>query len=153
MSLSAHFALREFIDSPTARSQGITNEPDGAALANLERLADVLELVRETLGCPLRITSGYRCLELNRVVGGAKTSAHLEGRAADFRPLGVALADAFTRLAAATEIPFDQLIIERTKAGTVWLHLGIARQGIEPRREMLAADEVNGQMRYRRREG
>jgi hypothetical protein len=132
--LSPHFSLEELAASATAAEQGFANVPDAEATRNLRRLAFVLEEAREVLGCPLVVSSGYRSRALNAVTPGAsKTSAHCDGRAADFHPATGKLDEAFDRLRRSTVL-YDQLIREPT-----WLHLGIARLGAMPRREALIA--------------
>lgn len=89
MRLTPHFSLEELAASPMAVRHGIENDPpkdaDNAIRRNLMRLAVALETVRAILGdAPILISSGYRCPDLNRLVGGAPTSAHMEGRAADW---------------------------------------------------------------------
>lgn len=92
----------------------------------------VLEHAREILGdVPLQINSGYRCTAVNAKVGGVHSSAHVDGRAADFVPLGMYLSDAFDKLRY-SDLPYDQIILEPT-----WIHLGISRDGVEPRKDML----------------
>ena len=85
--LTPHFQLREFTESATARKHGIVNEPTAEAVENLRRLCiHTLEPLREKLGRPMVITSGYRCKELNEIiVHAARKSQHLVGCAADFR--------------------------------------------------------------------
>lgn len=149
MTLSLHFVLAEFLESPTAKARGIPNEPSATSLANLERTAALLEEVRALVGVPLKVTSGYRSLGLNRAVGGSPKSAHCEGRAADVQPLGLGLDAAFERIRTSA-IAFDQLIIERTTAGAAWLHLAIPREGVKPRRQALSARGTSGAMTYQR---
>lgn len=56
-----------------------------AVRSNIQDLvAFVLQPVRDFLGVPIRITSGYRCAAYNRSVGGVKNSQHILGKAADF---------------------------------------------------------------------
>lgn len=88
------------------------------------------------LGVPLHINSGYRCPAVNAAVGGKIASAHMDGRAADFVPVGMYLREAFDKIKA-SDLPFDQLIVEY---GT-WIHVAIARQGVDPRRQVL---EIGG---------
>ncbi|MCD7914039.1 MAG: D-Ala-D-Ala carboxypeptidase family metallohydrolase [Tannerellaceae bacterium] len=86
MKLSNHFKLEEFIRSDTAISRKITNEPGEKEIANLIQLCiRLLQPLREHMGEPLLINSGYRCPELNRAVGGVATSQHVTGEAADVR--------------------------------------------------------------------
>ena len=58
-----------------------------------EVLAVVLQCIREHFGKPVTITSGYRTVAHNTAVGGAKSSQHLLGRAADIRVQGVSVED------------------------------------------------------------
>ena len=83
-----YFTFPEFEYSLTASLKGYDNEAPREARRNIEYLVDtVLDPLREYLGCPIVITSGYRCRDLNNDVGGSPTSQHLLGLAADFRPL------------------------------------------------------------------
>ncbi len=79
--LSANFTLEEF-------TRG--NTPTTEQLANLRKLATNLQVLRDTLGAPIVITSGLRSAEQNRAAGGAPRSRHLTGEAADIRVNGVA---------------------------------------------------------------
>ena len=82
--LTAHFCLEEFTQSATAAKHGICNEPPIDAISNLQNLCQqVLEPLREHYGRAIHISSGYRCKELNRRVGGVANSQHLKGEAAD----------------------------------------------------------------------
>jgi len=136
--LTEHFTLEELIASDTAAACGIDNTPSEAIVQNLTRLAEVLEEVRRILlDQPIIITSGYRCPALNDACGGAETSAHMSGLAADFvcpdygTPNDVCLAD--EPYMAVLEI--DQLIWEYGD----WIHLGLTEG--EPRNQSLTMDE------------
>lgn len=125
INLSPHFELREFTESATARKHGIVNEPTAEAVENLRRLCiHTLEPLREKLGLPMVITSGYRCKELNEIiVHAARKSQHLVGCAADFWVSGFKIQDsgqashrellikAFRLIITEPDIDFDQLII------------------------------------------
>ena len=78
-----YFSLSEFITSPTAKRLGIDNLPTFEIVDNLNRLADYLDGIREKLGKPILINSGYRSPILNKAVGGVANSQHLKGLAAD----------------------------------------------------------------------
>lgn len=84
--LTPHFKLREFTESATAMKHGIDNRPTPEVVENLRRLCThTLEPLREKLGLPIIITSGFRTKELNDIiVHASRKSQHLVGCAADF---------------------------------------------------------------------
>lgn len=133
------FWLSEFLHSETAARRAIDNTPGPAELANIRAvLAPGLQRIRETLGCPVFISSGYRCPALNRAIGGAKNSAHMAGLAADFVSPGYGPPKAIAKylIERAPEIGFDQLILEGSPG---WVHVGFPAPGQRPRREVLTA--------------
>lgn len=79
-----YFTIEELTRSATATARGIDNTPTPEIKANLERLVEkVLDPLREKYGKPITVNSGYRCPELNKAVGGSKTSDHMKGFSAD----------------------------------------------------------------------
>jgi hypothetical protein len=143
-NLSSHFTLEELVASPDAAAHGIDNSPTDEITTNLAGLcALALEPARLIWGVPVHIDSGYRCAALNAFEHGAHDSEHLFGHAADCIPQGIELIDAF-RAIRASEIPFDQLIIENNK----WIHIGLAVDGVAPRRECLVAQGTPGHWKY-----
>ena len=122
LMLSEHFSLDEMIYSSTARTMGIANRPGSSELANLRFLCrEVLEPARRVLGEPIHITSGYRCLALNRAVGGVAQSYHVQGLAAD---LHIESATHASRLADALNAqPYCDLILVEHAHGASWLHV------------------------------
>jgi hypothetical protein len=79
-----YFTLKELTRSATAEAKGIDNAPTPEVEKNLTLLVDnVLDKLREIYGKPITVNSGYRCPELNKAVGGSKTSDHVKGFAAD----------------------------------------------------------------------
>lgn len=136
MNLSPHFSLEELTFSETAARNGWHNQPPTEFLENLKRLCEtVLEPIRASLG-PVRVTSGYRCAELNAAVGSKPTSAHTQGRAADIkvaslRPLILA------RTIQELDLPLDQLIHEFGS----WVHVAIPAWGSPARQQLLTIDK------------
>lgn len=129
MQLSKHFTLAEFTASETADKLGIKNDLDTTydlyIIGNLENLCKwVLEPIRFKLGCPVMISSGYRCSRLNEAVGGSATSDHRYGLAADiyFDDFADKWPEVVVLLVCSSWIPFDQLIIYRN-----FLHIGIGK--------------------------
>ena len=125
-NLSEHFVLGEFTRS---KYPEVYNIPSHEAIANMKRLCVWLEVLRDKVGHPIVINSGYRSPQLNRKVGGAPTSNHLTGCAVDIRTSGFEQAIEYTAIliAYATESnqEFDELLIEKNRYGAVWLHFAV----------------------------
>ena len=115
-NLSEHFQLGEFTES---KHPEVYNVPSHTAIANLKRLCEWLEVLRERAGCPIIINSGYRSPQLNRKVGGEPTSNHLTGCAADIRTNGMEQAIVYGAIlityAKESKQEFDELLIERNR--------------------------------------
>ena len=125
-NLSEHFVLGEFTRS---KYPEVYNVPSHEAIANLKRLCVWLEVLRNKVGHPIVINSGYRSSQLNRKVGGAPTSNHLTGCAADIRTNGMEQAIIFAAILLAyareSQQEFDELLIEKNRYGAVWLHFAV----------------------------
>src|ERR1700753_3666220 len=136
--LTPHFTLEELTYSAIAVMKGIDNSPSDEIKANLIKLANVLEKVRALLGFPIVVSSGYRCAELNGLVGGVSDSAHTHGLAADIEcpefglPYNVCL---FLK-DHLKELEIDQLILEFNS----WTHIGISIEA--PRYMVLEIDRT-----------
>lgn len=121
MKLSQYFDLSEFEYSDTARAKGIKNTIPAEYLPNIVRLHDnVLFPLRKLVGCPVRITSGYRCTALNKAIGGASNSQHSTGQAADIDVTGQSNLAVFNWIR--KNCDFDQLILEQVN-GVEWVHV------------------------------
>jgi hypothetical protein len=145
MKLTENFSLEEFLVSQTAIRHGINMDPPVDVIENLRRLCvDILQPARDILGVPFSISSGYRPLELNELIGGSTTSAHPYGRAADViphRPITpLKLAETIRDM----ELPYDQVIQEFGR----WVHIGISEEEIDVRMEELTAFKEKGQTKY-----
>jgi zinc D-Ala-D-Ala carboxypeptidase len=141
MKLSEHFNLNEFTASEAALRKGIDNTPPPAVTERLRMLAATMEQIRSLLGNnSIRISSGYRCLALNRAIGSGDLSAHTLGYAVDFTCPGFGTPKEVANKIAESPIKFDQLIYEGT-----WVHLSIDPRN---RREVLTAHFGNGKTSY-----
>jgi zinc D-Ala-D-Ala carboxypeptidase len=135
MQLSEHFTLEEFTLSQSAVRAGIDNTPTPEVLAILKTVtAPGMERVRELLGAPISISSGYRSPALNAKVGGAATSAHVKGYAVDFNCHAFGAPLAVAQDLAECALGFDQLIHE---FGT-WVHISFEPRPM--RRQLLTID-------------
>jgi hypothetical protein len=142
MKLSEHFTLEEFINSPTAKSRGLSNEPTDEHKQNLINLVEhTLEPLRTALERSIKVTSGYRSQDLNKAVGGSKTSQHSKGQAADIVVSGMSPVEV-CKFVLDNNIPFDQLIQEFNS----WVHISYNKEG--NRKQVLTAKKVDGKTVY-----
>jgi hypothetical protein len=142
MMLTANFSLAELTRSAYAIRHGINNQPtDADVLENLHTLAAGLERVRQVLGRPIHVSSGYRSPKVNSGVGGSKTSAHMSGLAADIVLPGMSAREVCLKIQeAAAFVGFDQLIFEHS-----WTHVGFPDVNEQPRMIAMTAVFKPGQ--------
>lgn len=121
MNLTTHFSLEELTASQTAARLGLDNDPPKRVVQALERTAHGLEMVRALIQAPIIISSGYRSPLVNRAVGGAPNSQHIDGEAVDF--IAPSYGNPASIVHAIRErgkaIPYDQLILEFGR----WVHI------------------------------
>jgi len=134
--MTPHFTLAEL--TATSHRQ-FDNTPNEAETANLQRLAEFLEQVKEALdGKPIMINSGFRSKQVNDSVGSKDTSQHRIGCAADLRVPGMT-PDAVVRAVIAAGLPFDQIIREFD----AWTHISVTNTPDgTPRRQALIIDKA-----------
>ena len=146
MKLSKNFTYEELCHSSVAERKGLKNRPktkeeERVVIENLKALCmEVLQPLRDYLGKPVVISSGYRSEEVNRMVGGVKGSQHLRGEAADIH---VENTEHLLKIMhfIMDETDFDQLIWERDKAGTQWVHVSYRRYGVN-KHQVLSSKEL-----------
>ena len=133
VALSPHFSQSEMTKTSV---KGVSNVPLMEAIENLKRLCGWLEHLREMYNLlysdgshPILINSGYRSEAVNKKVGGAPTSNHLTGCAADIKVFGIEQALRYAVIllnyADNTDQDFDELLIERSPKGTYWVHFAV----------------------------
>lgn len=137
MLITPHFTLDEMTVSQLAAREGFDNAPPLEARANLQLLCGALEQVRALFDAPIIISSGYRSERVNRLIGGASDSQHVQGLAADFTVIEVSPRETVRRISKSA-VPFDQLILEFDR----WVHLSVTRG--TPRRQVLTLRKGSG---------
>lgn len=141
MNLSAHVTLAEFENSPTATTHGINNKMSESQIASAKLLCEnVFEPLRIYLNTPIKISSGFRCLQVNKMIGGAKSSQHTKGEAMDIK-IG---AKGFNFIK--DKLDFDQLIWEFGNDNEPqWVHVSFSSRN---RKQVLKATKQNGKTKY-----
>jgi len=157
MKLSNSFSLAEMLKSNTANRRGIQEQytPSKEVIDNLTRLCKkVLQPIRDSLELPVRVTSGYRCKELNKAIGGSSKSQHVKGEAADIelwirgQEKNAILLDEIINLSFRNEIEFDQLIIEYPVNDVPkWIHISYSDNN---RNQILIAERIGGKTVYKK---
>jgi uncharacterized protein YcbK (DUF882 family) len=136
MNLSPNFTLDELTASQTAARKGLDNTPNATEVANLVRVAALLEEVRALLNKPILINSGFRSKAVNDAVGSRDTSQHRLGCAADIRVSGMTPREVVEACIAAN-IGYDQIIEEFGS----WTHISVPNTAsTAPRRQALTID-------------
>jgi hypothetical protein len=132
--MTPHFSLAELT---VTDHREFKNEPNPSEIANLQRLAELLEQVKNILGgVPIMVNSAFRSKQVNDAVGSKDTSQHRLGCAADIRVPGMA-PDAVVKAIIAAKLPFDQLIREFDR----WTHISVPNDPKgKPRGQVLIID-------------
>ena len=120
--ISKHISYKEAVGSNYAKQKGIKNKPNEEQVENMKLLAEkVFEPLREWVGCPIRVNSMFRSLELNTALKGSKTSSHMKGEAMDITSMGgKSNLEMFHYIK--DNLEFDQLIWE-FGSEPKWLHV------------------------------
>lgn len=114
-----NFTISELVKSDTAVKSGLNNTPDINSLDNLlDLIYYVLQPLRDKLGKPMVITSGFRSPAVNKFVGGVSSSQHLYGQACDFVVNGMTPAQV-VEFVKKSGVEFDQCLNEYNQ----WTHI------------------------------
>jgi len=125
--ISKHISHKEAVGSNYAKQKGIKNKPNEEQVENMKLLAEkVFEPLREWVGCPIRVNSMFRSLELNTALKGSKTSSHMKGEAMDITSMACGKENCKSNLDMfhwiKDNLEFDQLIWE-FGSEPKWLHV------------------------------
>ena len=138
MQLSEHFSLEELTRSEVAERKGLDNTPNASEIANLTRLAALLEEVRSLLNKPIMLNSGFRSKAVNDSVGSKDSSQHRIGCAADIRVPGMTPKQVVEAIIA-SDIGYDQIIEEFSS----WTHISVPNTiDTKPRKQALIIDKA-----------
>jgi zinc D-Ala-D-Ala carboxypeptidase len=138
MNLSNNFTLAELTHSEVAERKNLDNTPNASEIANLTRLAALLEEVRSLLNKPIMLNSGFRSKLVNDSVGSKDTSQHRLGCAADLRVPGMTPKQVVEAIVA-SDIGYDQVIEEFSS----WTHLSVPNTiETKPRKQALIIDKA-----------
>ena len=141
MNLSTHVTLKEFQGSVSATTHGINNQMSASQIESAKLLCEnVFEPLRTYLNTPIEISSGFRSVQLNKMIGGSKTSQHTKGEAMDIK-IG---AKGFNYIK--DNLNFDQLIWEfGNDDNPQWVHVSFSSRN---RKQVLKASKKNGKTIY-----
>lgn len=135
--MAKYFTIDELTRSERAlQHPAIDNSLPDRLRPNAARLLDYLDRVREAYGAPIRVSSGYRCRDLNTRVGGATNSQHLDALAADLQTPDLRRLFEVIRALGG----FDQLIWEQPSPRRLWVHVSVNSPGRRPRGQVLRYD-------------
>lgn len=141
--MGKYFSMKELCRSNTATLNGIKNIPNKEEKKNLELLISMLDEVREILGRPIRINSGFRSNELNSFIGGVSNSDHTKGMAADLDCYDNAKLFRIIR----DNVKFRQLIWEFGNDNQPnWVH--VAYNINDNKCQVLRSKKVDGRTKY-----
>ena len=148
MNLSRNFTLSELTKSDTAIRKGINNNPNAEQIEKLKALCEnILQPVRDHFG-RVKITSGFRSVELCMAIGSSANSQHAKAEAADFECVGVDNAELADWIK--DNLPYDQLIVEYYTPGepnSGWIHCSYVPD--QPRASYLWAYRSEGKTKYK----
>lgn len=108
---------------------GENDPPNDEIFDNLIYTLERLQLVRNLLGVPVLINSGYRNAAVNKRVGGAQNSDHSVGLAVDFRAPTFKNGDInqIVQFLLNSGLEFKQIIEEKPPGSNGWVHLSWSR--------------------------
>lgn len=123
MNLTPHFTIQELAGTSVTKYQKLNLLKAQEQMGKMYQLAGFAERIREIVGKPLIINSGYRCVELNNYLKGSLTSQHLLAEAIDIRVNGKTSNELF-QIIVASDLKYDQIILEKV-GNAQWVHVSI----------------------------
>ena len=145
LNISAHVTYQEATHSDTAVARGINNTPDDSTLEKMKLVAEkVFEPVRIFLGMMITVNSFFRCIALNKAVGGAGNSQHVTGEAMDLDCRGFNKKIFHFIL---DHLTYDQIIWEFGDINEPdWVHVSYRKEN--NRKQALMSVKIKGVTKY-----
>ena len=132
--MTTHFSFEELTNSESYHDLVPQNMADARRFEKQMRYtACTLEEIRNVLGVPMKVTSGFRNNALNKAVGGSATSGHTKGLCADFIPIGMEVLEAYALIMDNKDkCPSLKKCIFESIKGARWLHIETKTEANQP---------------------
>ena len=144
MQLSKNFSFDELTVTSRTSLQKSNRTSAKSFIKQLKYTAGALEEIRELLGVPMTVTSGFRMPILNKAVGGSATSKHTQGLCADVIPIGISVNEAFEKIRVGKDsLDSVRKVIIEGVLGKSWLHVQAKVLATEPTELFATTDGKN----------
>ena len=151
MKISDNITYAEAIHSQTAKRKGIDNTPTAKQVEVMKLTAEkIFEPLRKFVGGPIKVNSFFRSAELNKAIGGSKTSQHCKGQAIDIDDVFGHKTNAEMYNWVKDNLNFDQMIWEfGTDMNPNWVHISYVSEEDNRNRCLKAYKDERGKTKYK----
>ena len=151
MKISDNITYAEAIHSQTAKRRGIDNTPTAKQVEVMKLTAEkIFEPLRKFVGGPIKVNSFFRLAELNKAIGGSKTSQHCKGQAIDIDDVFGHKTNAEMYNWVKENLNFDQMIWEfGTDMNPNWVHISYVSEEDNRNRCLKAYKDERGKTKYK----
>ena len=151
MKISDNITYAEAIHSQTAKRRGIDNTPTAKQVEVMKLTAEkIFEPLRKFVGGPIKVNSFFRSAELNKAIGGSKTSQHCKGQAIDIDDVFGYKTNAEMYNWVKENLDFDQMIWEfGTDMNPNWVHISYVSEEDNRNRCLKAYKDERGKTKYK----
>ena len=151
MKISDNITYAEAIHSQTAKRKGIDNTPTAKQVEVMKLTAEkIFEPLRKFVGGPIKVNSFFRSAELNKAIGGSKTSQHCKGQAIDIDDVFGHKTNAEMYNWVKENLNFDQMIWEfGTDMNPNWVHISYVSEEDNRNRCLKAYKDDMGRTKYK----
>jgi hypothetical protein len=151
MKISDNITYAEAIHSQTAKRKGIDNTPTAKQVEVMKLTAEkIFEPLRKFVGGPIKVNSFFRSAELNKAIGGSKTSQHCKGQAIDIDDVFGHKTNAEMYNWVKENLNFDQMIWEfGTDMNPNWVHISYVSEEDNRNRCLKAYKDEYNRTKYK----